>query len=139
MEQFEQGRQRAAHGFGARGKRFVHAKKSFQSMWWTWGSSRMSACLDHEGSSGSLCADRKRGSNIFTTCSEEEKEELAALEPTFTPSTQPSLILAAAAVGTGATMQPSASKRPSYSTGLTRPGKAQLARMATSSGPLVKM
>src|SRR5580692_5585969 len=95
----------------------------------------MSACLDHDGSSGSLCADLKRGSYTFTTCSDEE--ELATFEPTFTPTTHPSLILAATAVGTGVTTQPSASRWPSYSTGLTRPGKAQLARMAKSSGPLL--
>src|SRR5882762_6695722 len=66
------------------------------------------------------------------------KEAVPTLEFTATPRTQPAFIRAAAAVGTGATMQPSASARPSYSTGSNSPGKAQLARMATSRGPLEK-
>src|SRR5579872_946079 len=60
-------------------------------------------------------------------------------EFTATPRTQPAFIRAAVTVGTGAMMQPSARVRPSYSTGSNRPGKAQLARMATSSGPRVKI
>src|ERR1700681_2910818 len=66
------------------------------------------------------------------------KLALPTPEFTATPRTQPRFIRAAAAVGTGATMQPSASVRPSYSTGSNRPGNAQLARIATSSGPRLK-
>src|SRR6202171_2200461 len=66
------------------------------------------------------------------------KEAVPTPEFTATPRTQPANSRAAATVGTGATMQPSASVRPSNSTGSNSPGKAQLARMATSRGPLVK-
>src|SRR6267154_4545810 len=59
-------------------------------------------------------------------------------EFTATPKTQPAFIRAAVMVGTGAMMQPSARVRPSYSTGSNNPGNAQLARIATSSGPRVK-
>src|ERR1700722_2994198 len=97
----------------------------------------MSACRDHDGSSAMRCEERNAGSNTFTMLS--DGDVLARLEPTLTPSTQPPLIRAAVAVGTGAEMQPSASRRPSNSTGFTRPGNAQLARRATANGPEVNM
>ena len=106
-------------------------------MWCTSGSSRMSAWRDQEGSRRAPVS--KPGSrDRIPSPRFPMQEELAAFEPTLTPSTHPPLIRAAIAVGTGAAMQPSASRRPSCSTGLTKPGKAQLARMATSSGPVAK-
>ena len=97
----------------------------------------MSACLAQEGLEAAFLAR--------SVCSAEEpglhaRPDDAAFDsiPRRRPERNAPLIRAATAVGTGDTMQPSASKRPSYSTGLNRPGNAQVARMATSSGPRVK-
>ena len=137
VEQFAQGGQRAARGFGARGERFVHAREIVPV-----------DVVHLRFKQNVRMPGPGRLQRVPVRCPEDRdripsprfpmRENLRRWNRTLTPSTQPPLILAAIAVGTGATMQPSASRRPSYSTGLTSPGKAQLARMATSSGPLVK-